>query len=1131
MARWVRQLGLLSILLGSAGTALAQESATPAPGGATRPDAVAPAIGPTPPPAGTPSALPFDLWYLWGDDGRPVVIPDRVHLRDYLAWLARQQNADAGPVAWSVTRIACMGTAEDDRAQLKVTLQVQTTTADTWVLVPLQMAEATLRAPPEYQGAGEALPGEYHSETGYSWWFRGKGSREQGRHELTLSLGVPIRRQPGGRRIQLSLPPTAVSSLKLRIPQVRVTARGPEKSIVSVARDEAGSLIDVTGLGARLDLSWQVSPEPVAGATSLEVGTSITATLTPAERTATLEATQNYRSLNQLGMFDEVRVTLPPGSELVRVDGPEYREHRAIPENPNQVLVRFKGPTAGPVDLRWTVRMPLPGPGSDPVVIEGFDVDRASFQTGVLAVVVAGDFRLSQVPDEDKWVQRINLTDLPTVLRQARTTAAYRFVNRLRLRLNLQPVAPYVTVSPRVWMHVDPLGAEFTATYSLQVLRGSIPELTLHWPGWKESGWNVESLSGTGGLEPRLLDDAAAADELRIEFAEPARGVVELVLRARRAIAEGGTSVDLTLPAPRTAAHSSTLLAIGRPANLEVAVVPGEGTVMHPYADAVGAIGIPRERSKLHFEGYRIESADARLNATLTRHRRVVNATTSVEAVQRPGIVAVRQRIDYDVSYDNLSQIRLRLPRGLKPSQVHVQSPDGTNLPIRNGTESFDRIVSVSLDPPRTGSFALELRYAFELGEVQQAGNDQVLTLPVVTAADAEVQSTEFRWRDASGRESRVADEGWQRTPASDGEWAWTAPQAAAEINVMLIRRSGAWSGITVSRALLRSTVNADGSIRTQAAYSLTGFLPEIMLGFPADTQPLEFRWNGRKLRPGSPQTDAAGGAVYQVSLERNGNGNSDHLLEVETISHGPFPSRFTSQSALTAPRLPTDLAVLDCLWQVALPGGQHLFLEPEGFAPEFEWRRAGLFFQREPRISSPELLRWIGLSLSSTADDSSRDETTYLFRCSGNLTTLTLRTMGESGIVLIGAGTALLMGWLLLKWPSSSQVLSVLVASFVVACIAVWQAGPILVLLQPALFGLLLAIGGVWLDSYLKRRGRPVAVTLSSPSGFLTPASSVPRSPAVVAGSNDRTSVRDQALPAPDVEPAGHLSESGIRA
>jgi hypothetical protein len=179
--------------------------------------------------------------------------------------------------------------------------------------------------------------------------------------------------------------------------------------------------------------------------------------------------------------------------------------------------------------------------------------------------------------------------------------------------------------------------------------------------------------------------------------------------------------------------------------------------------------------------------------------------------------------------------------------------------------------------------------------------------------------------------------------------------------------------------------------------------------------------------------------------------------------------------------------------------------------------------------MESQDLARWIGDGAVLDENPDAEAGMSYLFRRSGPVALLPLRTMGESGIVLIGAGVALIVGWGLLKWPGESYVPPVLVVAFAIACLAVWQAGPILVLLQPAIFGLLLAIGGVWLDATLKRRIRSRAtMTLGSPSGFLTSGSSVPRSPAVVAGSDDHTSIRAQALP--PTETAGHLSESGSR-
>src|SRR5262249_37321276 len=148
------------------------------------------------------------------------------------------------------------------------------------------------------------------------------------------------------------------------------------------------------------------------------------------------------------GLFEEVRVSLPPGYQLLRLDGPDQREHRQDPANPNTIIVTFKKPTSGPVELKWTVHTDHLPPVGEPFALEGFEVERARLQTGSLAVVVVGYFRMIRQRDDDKFVQRVDLADLPGALRQTPASAAYRFLNRLLLRMKLQRTEPYVTVDP-----------------------------------------------------------------------------------------------------------------------------------------------------------------------------------------------------------------------------------------------------------------------------------------------------------------------------------------------------------------------------------------------------------------------------------------------------------------------------------------------------------------------------------------------------------------------------------------------------------------------------------------------------------------------------------------------------------
>jgi hypothetical protein len=209
----------------------------------------------------------------------------------------------------------------------------------------------------------------------------------------------------------------------------------------------------------------------------------------------------------------------------------------------------------------------------------------------------------------------------------------------------------------------------------------------------------------------------------------------------------------------------------------------------------------------------------------------------------------------------------------------------------------------------------------------------------------------------------------------------------------------------------------------------------------------------------------------------------------------------------------------------VELPPHQHLFTEPDGFSPEYRWRSGRLFWARHPEWSVADLEDWIGASgpsLTAAASDGNR----YVFGTFGPPPPLSFRTMSQSAIVLIGAGTALLLGLVLVKWPVTRHVLTIISAGFVVALLGVWFPAPVQVLLQPAALGLLLAIIAAAIDGFVNRRSRPVTVTLTSSSGFAGPASSHPRTPVAGVGSNEFTSLRPPSPP----RPVGQLSESGNR-
>jgi hypothetical protein len=1062
-----------------------------------------------------------DLRYLIGPDGRAVAVPDKATLDEFRKWLAQRNSQESEtPPAASITSLALDGTAGDERILLTARIGIQLSANAGWVRVPLAMSEAALRAAPLYRGPGLAVPAAYHPDEGYAWWIKGAGQ-----HELEVPLSIPVRKQSTQNRLQLSVPATAVSMLKLHVPASRVTAKvSPEGPQLSNRTVNQGTDLEVIGLGNRLDLTWQALPDSSSAETPLEVTSTIVATLVDGEA-ATLETSQRIQSLGQQGTFDELRVSLPAGYELLRLDG---YDHRPDPANPNQMIVQLKKPTVGPVELKWTVRTRLPAVGES-FSLEGFEVERARLQTGFLAVVVVGDFRIVRQPDDDKFLQRIDPADLPGTLRPTPATAAFRFLNRLQMRMKLQRIEPYVTVDPAVLLNFSSDSAELEGICRLRVLRGSIGSFRLRWPHWKQQGWTITEAELPDHVDLRVTEDSTDPDQIRLEFPEPMKGTIDVRFRARRLLASTAERISLTLPVAEAYHRFPRLLAVLSADNVEIDLQPGEMTALRPLTVPVAEVAMPADWQNLRRADYRLESVASDLTAVLSVHPRRIQAATAISASIRSSAVAIRQNVTYDVAYERIAQLRFSVPEGIAPEQIRFFTSTGRELPqlvIPTGDRTPPEL-RVTLETPAIGRFEVEARFALPRQEQLPEAGETIIAIPILHSLDVGYGESRFACRDASGREALVRGEAWTRRLAPDGSPLWTSSQTPAAVVVSITRAGGFPNGTQVSKTLIRTVITPTGAILGLAQYRLVEGISEFSVAFPAGIEPKSFWWNRRELYAVPSTSSADGTTHYEVDFS-GGPPSRDHLLTIEFQSQTRGQSRLGAAITLDSPKLPDELRAAQVYWQVVLPAQQLLFTQPEGCSLESYWRSGRPFWTREPTLSTEELQNWVGSEAGPTMTAAGGGNG-YLFATFGNAPRLTFRAMSQSTITLIGAGTALALGWILLYWPVTRHILTVFAAMFSIALLGVFYRTPVEVLLQPAAIGVFLAGVGAAIQRRIRRRSRLLAVTLASHSGFMTPASSHQRSPALVTGigSNEFTSIR----PAPEpAAPAGQLSESGSR-
>jgi len=490
-------------------------------------------------------SIPTEIRYLPDKNGKLHPIPTNATWEGYLEFVAKPRPGDRESVpAFSVSSIELSGESNDDRATLNARCVIQLRQTTEFVRVPLQLNEATLLKR-EYTGSGEVMPDSRDRDQGLIYWLRGANP-----HVLELTLALPVRRQLPARKLQLTLPLSPISRLKLVVPHRSITASSA-RSLEKIADDipievtslpDGKSQIEAFGLGNRVDLTWQPNPEAAQSEVALEANTTILAHVD--SDAVLLDVHQRIQSLQ--GKFDSYAVQMPKGAEILKIEddtstsrGEGYRDRRIDAERPNRVVVLLTGATVGPVRLRWTVR--LPRTEKRLLTLDGFVVESARKQSGEVGLTPHDGLRLSPVQHKDANIWRINAAEL-------KMDRAYQFLNQpFSLVVGVEAIEPIYSVEPRILL----LGAShqltMDAVFQVQVDRENLTEVVLTWPEAKSEGWIIDGFDPPDLVQSAINEDEQGTYRVRLIKPQSAGSQFQVRLRARRP-AKGNDDVTFTLP-------------------------------------------------------------------------------------------------------------------------------------------------------------------------------------------------------------------------------------------------------------------------------------------------------------------------------------------------------------------------------------------------------------------------------------------------------------------------------------------------------------------------------------------------------------------------------------------------------
>ena len=1071
----------------------------------------APAAKTEPAPAASPEKPkpPSDFIPLKNANGDLVPLLRTPTLEEVLTELAlRRQRAAQEPSPWSVTGISLHGTADGDQAVLQTTVQVQLLTDGKWIRVPLRLNEGTLQDH-SHTGPGDATADKTDPDQGYVWWLKGKGL-----HVLKFNLIVPLRKELPARRLQLTLPPTVVSELKLRVPVPRLTAKldeqGRARMILTPTADGATN-IEMLGLGARLDLTWQPQPDLGMVETVLEARTAITATVDG--RTILLEANQRLGALQ--GSFNQVQVRLPRGGELLKVEGEMYKEHAVDPQEASKITVTLKeaASNAAPVDLKWTVRVEIPAQ-SERILLEGFEVTKAKIQTGHLALRLVGDYRLERIENQNQFVQRDNLSTLEKALppfpSREDVSSAYSILRQpFQLAFNLQPEKPHITVKPRLFLSLNSERMELFGEYDVQVYRWGIEEVKFAWPGWKDEGWKLDPIAPASQVEESKFDDPS---EILVKLIERKVGPVvrgndrnsasepkqfTLLLHASRPLPAGQAGLEFTLPGMPGANVMPADFVLVLADNLEVDLRPLGETVQHLQTVAQSnSINLPADLAELRHRDFRLDVARAKFSVATTLQKQRITTQTEAELILQGGDLSLQQRISYDVAYERLSQVLLMVPDKLLGKVTFSIVTDGQPRPLVPistglvvGTRTQQRL---ALEASRIGKFEILAQVALPVTWPMGVAS-ATAEVPLVMSSDADFATTRVRLQKPKRQRLTVVGEGWAPQAPQAGASVWTASAKQSGILLKFEQSDGDWQqGVAIPRRLVQAVFSPLGDVYCQAQYQVLGQPSVVPVKFPAGSTHTSIHWGALRLDSANLSEVAGTPGHYQLTLPDLETEETSRLLTIAYQLPKQRPLGVGAERKLGVPEILSDGTQTQTFWQVQLPANQHLWTLPAGFTPEFDWERVGGWWSRVPRQSPEDLEKWVGAAPGEKATSPLlTGGNRYLFSSLEGPSLMQFRTLSSPLIILIGASLALVCGFILVNVPSTRHVLTFLWLGFATTLVGLWYSEPVLVLLQPAALGLVLALLASVAQRWFKKSRLQPVLTLAAPSDILVATSS----------------------------------------
>lgn len=1064
-----------------------------------------------------------DTYLLLDANGRPQLMPGMTY-EDFLsAWkkLNAPEKSEARP-RYAIESLDFDGRVIGQRAELECVATVQFMD-DGPIDVPLGLVGAILRGEPQFDAVTPSGNGKSSTATstpsepehltynpdrgGFLARFIGHSGDKR---KLTLGLIVPLQHEGSETTLPLNCPRALASQLSVKLDSEVTEVRTNTGAIVSQPQKSGdGVAIKVAGPAGIFRLTWQnATKDAPAVASILNALSAIRTTIDG--RGIRSDARLTVRSFG--GTFDQFRVRLPPGAQLIqarpdtaRAPDAQYRisvepdstdTTKSSDGGGQQVVVvelaeKQKGPVV--VDLATEQSGGVDKPDQE-INLAGFEVVGAVRQFGDVSLSVSDDWQAQW--QAGPFVRQVDPSELDSSLQASNPTAAFQFDRQpWSLKVQVAPRRLRLHVTPKFELECQPEEVRLVAHLAYQFFGARAFELRVDLKDWELTGDPIEA----GGMVDQDQVKVTPQGVLVLPLSRAASRRVEVTLPLRRSIKRDASRMELPLPVPAADSVGTGDLFVRAAPSIELLPDLSKSIGLTAPPDAQLVSGVADDGTT----GLRFRTLQPSAVFVADRTRRAgeisSQASTDIEVTQDGA--DIDERVSYSARFEPVTELTFECPPDFSPEsqglEIQLRSTTDENdaqreerrtslhftLANEESTgQSATRQFRVTLPRSQLGKFALRIRYHVPL---QKPGASETECLiPLVCPTDGEWVSQSANViaprSITASLDENAEDTSW-KTDHSNAEnqksnFGFRAGGPEVSLPLTLRQGRGDVPASTIVERVWLQTWLANGVEQNRAAFRFRTTATEATVELPPDLPSGEIETLVDR-QPADVLSQAHGRLVVRLPLQNGGVSNEGGAASVHTLelrSRQAFRTGVAQALRFTPPQIEGSMALSQVYWQIVLPGDQHVVEEPGQLTSASQWQWLGAFWGHEPIKSQSDLEDWIGASRQVAPTEL---QSQYLYSGLLPISTIEIVTAPRWLVVLLVSSAVLLVVLALLYTPRSLRIwgLAILAGVLLMASISYPEAA--LLLGQAALLGLLLA----GMSVFLRRAGRRPMVPMGS--------------------------------------------------